>query len=294
MSSLIYSRSFNFRPPPRRAPPRLYRRKVMASQATTSRGCLLLGALISAAGAAYADPVCGIQEHSALGDDGPGTPLSWGMSFHTATAEECCSACVAHAAERANTSESKCVGPRCRKRRRQLPCNSFNFCPEPMCWANDVNSRSCASKLAEVTRRRTAVGWLLGQHLVIERPPRIDVPPILNRFETHAIPIPSRFGIIPRASAGSSISARRCTRPSTTSAASTLPSRAGGTVRCHPRCSGSRASWAACAHQEATAGERHVSRSMRQHYIPFEASCAQELSHHKAACLEVFLEVTLV
>ena len=57
------------------------------------------------------DPSCGEHPHS--GRDGK--LLSWGMSYRTASAQECCDQCKAHA-----------------KR-----CNSWTFCPLPVCWGLD-------------------------------------------------------------------------------------------------------------------------------------------------------------
>ena len=55
---------------------------------------------------------CGEHPHS--GRDG--TVLTWGLSYRTASAQECCDRCKAH--------------PR--------RCNSWTFCPLPVCWGLDT------------------------------------------------------------------------------------------------------------------------------------------------------------
>ena len=58
------------------------------------------------------DPSCGEHPHS--GRDG--AVLTWGLSYRTASAQECCDKCKAHPKH----------------------CNSWTFCGLPVCWGLDT------------------------------------------------------------------------------------------------------------------------------------------------------------
>ncbi|KAK3264525.1 hypothetical protein CYMTET_26742 [Cymbomonas tetramitiformis] len=86
-----------------------------------------------------------------------GHAFTWGMSFKTASAAECCAACKAHqkicgdqddpspvsktffhaSSMAGSTNCGGGTGPPAYQ-----SCNVFIFCPEPLCWANDVHNHT--------------------------------------------------------------------------------------------------------------------------------------------------------
>ncbi|KAL1514694.1 hypothetical protein AB1Y20_003781 [Prymnesium parvum] len=63
--------------------------------------------------------VCNEEPHS----DSGGSAVVFGINHKTSSAQECCDKCMDHAAH-----------PRNQKR----PCNSWVFCPLPICWGLDT------------------------------------------------------------------------------------------------------------------------------------------------------------
>ena len=59
------------------------------------------------------DASCHAQAHT----DYDGPSLTWGLDYKLPTAQACCNAC---------------------KQRRAEGCNSWIWCPEPLCWSPDV------------------------------------------------------------------------------------------------------------------------------------------------------------
>lgn len=64
-------------------------------------------------------PVCGEEPHSDTG----GAAVVFGINHRATSAQDCCDRCQAHAAK-----------PKNKKR----PCNSWVFCPLPVCWGLDT------------------------------------------------------------------------------------------------------------------------------------------------------------
>lgn len=59
--------------------------------------------------------------HAQLHTDYDGPALTWGLDFKTKTAQECCDEC---------------------KKRRAQGCNSWVWCPDPLCWAPDIHNHT--------------------------------------------------------------------------------------------------------------------------------------------------------
>lgn len=68
-------------------------------------------------------PVCGEEPHSDTG----GAAVVFGINHRAASAQDCCDLCQAHAAK------AKANG-----RGKRMPCNSWVFCPLPICWGLDT------------------------------------------------------------------------------------------------------------------------------------------------------------
>ena len=63
--------------------------------------------------------VCGEEPHSDTG----GYAVVFGINHRAASAQDCCDRCQVHAAKPANAKR---------------PCNSWVFCPLPICWGLDT------------------------------------------------------------------------------------------------------------------------------------------------------------
>mmetsp|Transcript_34100 Transcript_34100/g.47262 ORF Transcript_34100/g.47262 Transcript_34100/m.47262 type:complete len:194 (+) Transcript_34100:196-777(+) len=94
-------------------------------------------------GPAYeANQQCHAHVHSGY----DGHAFTWGMSFRTETAGECCAACEAHQSS-CSPSVQKFQSPLMEKPQscgngagvpESFVCNVWVFCPLPMCWAQDI------------------------------------------------------------------------------------------------------------------------------------------------------------
>lgn len=107
--------------------------------------------------AMYADASCHPMAHAGYS----GGSLNWGLSFKVASAQECCTACRAHAATCIpgagavaylnRTWHGRVVQEHCAKEMSSnelgthaaQPCNVFVYCPTPLsegglCWSNDL------------------------------------------------------------------------------------------------------------------------------------------------------------
>ena len=62
-------------------------------------------------------PICGEEPHSDTG----GAAVVFGINHRTSSAQECCDRCQEHA-----------------KKTKRRPCNSWVFCPLPICWGLDT------------------------------------------------------------------------------------------------------------------------------------------------------------
>ncbi|KAG8459011.1 hypothetical protein KFE25_006556 [Diacronema lutheri] len=85
--------------------------------------------------------------HAHAGFDG--SAFTWGMSFKTATAQECCEACQAHASicsapgsHGARFWRARLSGALGRCGKQGVGCNVFVHCPTPLCWANDIHNHT--------------------------------------------------------------------------------------------------------------------------------------------------------
>lgn len=82
-----------------------------------------------------------------------GGAITWGMTFKTESALECCSACQAHQRIcsspeslhtifhtrrfRGDSVSARCAPVQGDPKERIRPCNIWLFCPEPRCWSRD-------------------------------------------------------------------------------------------------------------------------------------------------------------
>uniref|UniRef100_A0A7S0N6E9 Apple domain-containing protein n=1 Tax=Pyramimonas obovata TaxID=1411642 RepID=A0A7S0N6E9_9CHLO len=81
-----------------------------------------------------------------------GHAFTWGMSFRVHTAGECCDACAAHqrvcGQSASEGREFYRIGGRRETCNRppgspeSFACNVWVFCPEPLCWANDIHNHT--------------------------------------------------------------------------------------------------------------------------------------------------------
>lgn len=65
--------------------------------------------------------ICGTEPHSDVG----GFAVVFGIGHRTESAAACCQACQDHAEKMSTEGKPK-------------PCNSWVFCPEPVCWGLDT------------------------------------------------------------------------------------------------------------------------------------------------------------
>ena len=71
-------------------------------------------------------PVCGEEPHSDTG----GAAVVFGINHRAVSAQDCCDLCRAHA--------TKARVHKAQGRGRRTPCNSWVFCPLPICWRLDT------------------------------------------------------------------------------------------------------------------------------------------------------------
>ena len=83
------------------------------------------------------DPSCGEHPHSAR----DGHVLTWGLSYKTTSAQECCTKCKEHRAG----------------------CNSWTYCPLPVCWGLDTGHNhtfgECWLRRLKATDVSSAKAW---------------------------------------------------------------------------------------------------------------------------------------
>ena len=84
-----------------------------------------LGAVVDPGPGVTTQPVCGEEPHSDTG----GAAVVFGINHRAASAQDCCDRCQAHAAR---------VNARAHGRGKRMPCNSWVFCPLPVCWGLDT------------------------------------------------------------------------------------------------------------------------------------------------------------